>query len=101
MLQGDYVEKLYVKLLTVISIKVVKCILPLLFDSPSYIYAVEGLKDVHVSELREKADSAFCCPSKQTPCIVALFLVAIQSFETFFSLLRLNFDMQQNLDTYK
>ena len=35
-LQGDYVEKLYVKLLTVTSIKVVKCILPLLFYSPSY-----------------------------------------------------------------
>ena len=37
MLQGDYVEKLYVQLLTVTSIKAVKCILPLLFDSPSYI----------------------------------------------------------------
>ena len=35
-LQGDYIEKLYVKLLTVTSIKAVKCILPLLFDSPSY-----------------------------------------------------------------
>jgi len=34
-LQGDYVEKWYVKLLTVTSIKAVKCILPLLFDSPS------------------------------------------------------------------
>ena len=33
MLQGDYVEKCYVKLLTVTSIKAVKCILPLLFDS--------------------------------------------------------------------
>ena len=31
----DYVEKLYVKLLTVSSITAVKCILPLLFDSPS------------------------------------------------------------------
>jgi len=37
-LQGDYVEKLYVKLLTGTSIKAVKCILPLLFDSPSYKY---------------------------------------------------------------
>ena len=37
MLQGDYVEKWYVKLLTVTSIKAVKCILPLIFDSPSYI----------------------------------------------------------------
>ena len=37
MLQGDYVEKLYVKLLTVTSVKAVKCILPLLFDSPSYL----------------------------------------------------------------
>jgi len=36
-LQGDYVEKWYVKLLTVTSIKAVKCILPLLFDSPSYM----------------------------------------------------------------
>jgi hypothetical protein len=36
-LQGDYVEKWYVKLLTVTSIKAVKCFLPLLFDSPSYI----------------------------------------------------------------
>jgi len=37
-LQGDYVEKLYVKLLTVTSVKAVKCILPLLFDSSlSYI----------------------------------------------------------------
>ena len=36
-LQGDYVEKLYVKLLTVTSIKAVTCILPLLFDSPSYV----------------------------------------------------------------
>ena len=35
-LQGDYVEKWYVKLLTVTCIKAVKCILPLLFDSPSY-----------------------------------------------------------------
>jgi len=34
---GAYVEK-YVKLLTVTSIKAVKCILPLLFDSPSYTY---------------------------------------------------------------
>jgi hypothetical protein len=32
----DCVEK-YAKLLTVISITAVKCILPLLFDSPSYI----------------------------------------------------------------
>ena len=37
MLQGDYVEKLYVKLLTFTSIKAVKCILPLLFDSPSCV----------------------------------------------------------------
>ena len=36
MLQGDYVEKWYVKLLTVTSIKAVKCILPLLFYSLSY-----------------------------------------------------------------
>ena len=36
-MQGDYVEKWYVKLLTVTSIKAVKCILPLLFDSPSYM----------------------------------------------------------------
>jgi len=36
MLQGDYVEKWYVKLLTVTSIKAVKCILPFLFVSPSY-----------------------------------------------------------------
>ena len=36
-LQGDYVEKWYVKLLTVTSIKAVKCILTLLFDSPSYL----------------------------------------------------------------
>ena len=35
-MQGDYVEK-YVKLLTVTSIKAIKCILPLLFDSPSYM----------------------------------------------------------------
>jgi len=34
-LQGDYVEKWYVKLRTVTSIKAIKCILPLLFDSPS------------------------------------------------------------------
>ena len=33
-LQGDYVEKWY--LLTVTSIKAVKCILPILFVSPSY-----------------------------------------------------------------
>jgi len=33
-LQGNHVEK-YVKLLTVTSIKAVKCIFPLLFDSPS------------------------------------------------------------------
>jgi len=39
-LQGDYVEKWYVKLFTVTSIKAVKCILPLLFDSPKYIRAV-------------------------------------------------------------
>ena len=37
MLQGDYVEKLYVKLLTVTAVKAVKCILPLPFGSPSYI----------------------------------------------------------------
>ena len=36
-LQGDYLEKWYVKLLTFTSMKAVKCILPLLFDSPSYI----------------------------------------------------------------
>jgi len=36
-LQGDYVEKWYVRLLTVTSIKAVKYILLLLFDSPSYI----------------------------------------------------------------
>ena len=36
-LQGDYVEKLYVKLLSVTCITAVKCILPLLFESPSYI----------------------------------------------------------------
>jgi len=35
-LQGDCVEKWYVKLLTVTSIKAVKCILSLLFDSPAY-----------------------------------------------------------------
>ena len=35
-LQGDYVEKQYVKLLTVTCITAVKCILPLLFESPSY-----------------------------------------------------------------
>ena len=40
MLQGHYVEK-YVKLLTVTSIEAVKCILPLLFDSPSYIHHQE------------------------------------------------------------
>ena len=34
-LQGGYVEKCYVKLLTVTSIKTVKRILPSLFDSPS------------------------------------------------------------------
>ena len=38
MLQEDYVEKLYVKLLTVTSIKAVKCILPVLLDSHSYLY---------------------------------------------------------------
>ena len=38
MLQGDYVEKWYEKLLKVISIKAVKCILPLVFDSSSCIY---------------------------------------------------------------
>ena len=32
----DFVEK-YAKLLRVISVTAVKCILPLLFDSPSYI----------------------------------------------------------------
>jgi len=36
-LQGDCIEKWYVKLLTVTSIKAVKYILPLLFDSPSYM----------------------------------------------------------------
>jgi hypothetical protein len=35
-LQWDCVEKCYVKLLTVTSIKAVKCFLPLLFYSPSY-----------------------------------------------------------------
>ena len=35
-LQGDYIEKYYVKLLIVISVTAVKCILPLLFESPSY-----------------------------------------------------------------
>jgi hypothetical protein len=35
-LQGDYVEKWYVQLLTITSIKAIKCFLPLLFDSPSY-----------------------------------------------------------------
>ena len=39
-LQGDYVRKLYVKLFTVASIKAVKCILPLLFDSLSYLSSV-------------------------------------------------------------
>jgi len=41
MLQGDYVEKWYVKLLTVTSIKAVKCILPLFFILPrifNFIY---------------------------------------------------------------
>jgi hypothetical protein len=33
----DCVEK-YVKLLTVTSVTAVKCILPLLFDSPSYLF---------------------------------------------------------------
>ena len=37
MLQVDYVEKWYVKLLTVTSIKAVYCILPLLLNSPSYL----------------------------------------------------------------
>jgi len=36
-LQGDYVQKWYVKLLTVTSIKAVIYILLLLFDSPSYL----------------------------------------------------------------
>ena len=36
MLQGDCVEKCYVKLPTVTSIRAVKCILPLPFDSPTY-----------------------------------------------------------------
>jgi hypothetical protein len=36
-LQGDYAEKWYVKLLTVTSVKAVKCFLPLIFYSPSYI----------------------------------------------------------------
>ena len=35
-MQGDYVEKWYVKLLTITSIIAIKCILPLLFASPSY-----------------------------------------------------------------
>ena len=35
-LQGDYVEKSCIKLLTVTSVKAVKYILPLLFDYPSY-----------------------------------------------------------------
>jgi len=42
-LQGDYVAKWYVKLLTVTSIKTVKCILPLLFDSPPYMHYLEYL----------------------------------------------------------
>jgi hypothetical protein len=35
-LQGDYVEKWHLELLTVTYITAIKCILPLLFDSPSY-----------------------------------------------------------------
>lgn len=35
--KADCIEKWYVILLTVTSIKAVKCVLPLLFDSPSYI----------------------------------------------------------------
>jgi hypothetical protein len=38
----DYVEKQYVKLPTVTSITAVKCILPLLFDSPSYIHTQQS-----------------------------------------------------------
>jgi hypothetical protein len=41
-LQGDYLEKWYVKFLTVTSITAVKCILPLLFDSPSYMLFVRS-----------------------------------------------------------
>jgi hypothetical protein len=37
-LQGNYVEKWYVKLLSVTTMKAVKCFLLLLFDSPSYIH---------------------------------------------------------------
>ena len=36
----DYVEKSYVKLLTVTSVTAVECILPLLFDSPLYNFSI-------------------------------------------------------------
>ena len=49
MLKGDYVEKWYVKLLTVTSIKAIKCILPLLFDSPSYIQCNLNIQDLRFS----------------------------------------------------
>jgi len=44
-LQGDCVKKWYVKLITVTSIKAVKCFLLLLFDSPSYI-TMRGSKNM-------------------------------------------------------
>jgi len=54
MLQVDYVEKLYVKLLTVISIKAVKCILPLLLDSPSYILKWTEVRRFTLVHIREE-----------------------------------------------
>jgi len=60
-LQGDYLEKWYVKLLTVTSIKAVKCILPLLFDSrneilspPSWKFYLLYIEDKELSHRKLK-----------------------------------------------
>ena len=63
-LQGDYVEKWYVKLLTVTSIKAVICILPLLFDSRSYISIL--CRSSHMQEWRLFQEMKFPSPTQIT-----------------------------------
>ena len=57
----DYVEKSYVKLLTVTSVTAVECILPLLFDSPLYNGSQIYFSDLHfpiVRRIRSSSNAA-------------------------------------------
>jgi hypothetical protein len=62
------------------------------------MYVAEDLEGVHASELREKLD--FLSLYARLGALLLSF-AAVQNFEMFISLLKLNSDMQQHLGPYR